>query len=130
MASSNRWRSWSGGSMVTTGREPRRRQVDTVERGIVMCLGRHLVPDLTTCSRIRRSYAQRVHGVGVVVPTIAKTSPAMARLASQKTNDIRYAALAYTFVRKVCAHSSAVRIRGQAQGLHVHGKGIPQEQLA
>jgi hypothetical protein len=33
--------------MVTTGREPRRRQVETVERGILMCLGRHLVPVLT-----------------------------------------------------------------------------------
>jgi hypothetical protein len=72
MVLSNCWRSWSGGSIVTTGREPRRRQVETVERGILMCLGRHLMPDLTTCSRIRWSYVQRVREVDLGVSSIAK----------------------------------------------------------
>jgi hypothetical protein len=92
--------------MVMTGRCPRRRQVETVERGILMCLGRYLVPDLTTCSRIRWSYVERVHKVVVDVSTIATASPAIAHQASQNTNDIGPAALAYAFVRKVCARSS------------------------
>ena len=45
------------------------------------------------------------------VSSIARASTAMAHLASQNINDIRHAALAYTFVRKVCAHSSAERSR-------------------
>ena len=105
MVSSNCWRSWSGCSIVTTGREPRRRQVETVERGILMCLGRHLVPVLTTWFRIRWSYAHRVRDVVAWVSGIAKASPAMAHLASQNINDIGHAALAYTFVRNVSAHS-------------------------
>ena len=68
-----------------------------------MCLGRHLVPVLTTCARRRWSYAQRVQGVGVSY--IAKASTVMAHQASQNLNDIRRAALAYTFLRNVCAHS-------------------------
>jgi hypothetical protein len=39
------------------------------------------------------------------VSGIAKASPAVAHLANQTLNDIRHAALAYTFVRKVCAQS-------------------------
>jgi len=37
--------------------------------------------------------------------SVAKASPVMAHLASQNLNDISHAALAYTFVRNVCAHS-------------------------
>jgi hypothetical protein len=43
--------------------------------------------------------------VAIGVSGIAKASPAVAHLANQTLNDIRHAALAYTFVRKVCAHS-------------------------
>jgi hypothetical protein len=99
--------------MVTTGREPRRRHVETVERGIATCLGRHLVPDLTTWSRSRWSYAQRVREVVVEVSSIAKASPAITHKDSLYLNDIGHAALAYTFVRNVCAHSCA-NDRGRA----------------
>src|ERR1017187_300755 len=40
-----------------------------------MCLGRHLVPVLTTCSRIWWSYVQRVQDVAIGVSGIAKASP-------------------------------------------------------
>lgn len=49
---------------------------------------------------------ERVHKVVVDVSTIATASPAIAHQASQNTNDIGPAALAYAFVRKVCARSS------------------------
>ena len=45
--------------------------------------------------------------MAIGVSGIAKASPAVAHLANQTLNDIRHAALAYTFVRKVCAHSCA-----------------------
>jgi len=43
----------------------------------------------------------------VGVSYIAKASTVMAHQASQNLNDIRRAALAYTFLRNVCAHSWA-----------------------
>jgi hypothetical protein len=43
----------------------------------------------------------------VGVSYIAKASTVMAHQASQNLNDIRRAALAYTFLRNVCAHSCA-----------------------
>ena len=64
-----------------------------------MCLGRHLMPDLTTWTRRRWSYVQRVQGVAVRVFGIAKDSPVMAHLASKDIDDIKHAALAHTFVR-------------------------------
>jgi len=72
------------------------------------CLGRHLVPDLTTWSRRRWSYAQRVREVVVAVFSIPKASLAMAHQANQNTNDIRHAALAYIKVRNVFVRSLAV----------------------
>ncbi len=78
--------------------------METVERGILMSLGR-LVPDLTIWARRRWSYAQRVQGVVVGVSSITKASPALTQQASQKANDIRRADVAYTKMRNVCAHS-------------------------
>ncbi len=108
MVSTNCCLAWSGGSMVTTGREPRRRQVDMVERGMVTCLGRHLVPVLTTCSRIRWSYAQRVQSVAVGVSSIAKVSSALAHQASKETNDIEGADVANTKCER-SAHTAGMR---------------------
>jgi hypothetical protein len=48
---------------------------------------------------------QRVQAVAIGVSGIAKASPAVAHMANQTLNDFRQAALAYTFVRKVCAQS-------------------------
>jgi hypothetical protein len=107
MMSSNCWRSWSGCSIMTTGREPRRRQVETVERGILMCLGRHLVPVLTTWFRIRWSYAHRVRDVAAWVSGIAKASPLMAHLANKYFNDISHADVANTKCER-SAHTAAL----------------------
>jgi hypothetical protein len=52
--------------------------------------------------------------VAVGVSSIAKASPSVAHLANKNLSDIRHAAVAYTFVRKVCAHSKA-RIVGQSE---------------
>jgi hypothetical protein len=71
-------------------------------------LGRHLVPDLTTWSRRRWSYAQRVREVVVAMFSLPKASPAMAHQASQNTNNIRHAALAYIEVRNVFVRSCVV----------------------
>ena len=58
MVSSNCCRSWSNGSMETTGRIPHRCQEETVERGIASCLGRfasaaHLLPKAVVVSAAR-----------------------------------------------------------------------------
>jgi len=76
MVSSNCCRSWSNGSMVTTGRRPRRRQVPTVDRGMARCLGKHLMPVRRTCSRMRWSYTRRVCDAAGRVLIITKGSPA------------------------------------------------------
>ena len=55
-------------------------------------------------------------GMAVGVSSIAKATPAMAHLANQNLNDIKHAALAYTFVRKVCAQSCAAANLGQSPG--------------
>ena len=119
IVSSQCWRSRSTGSMVTTGREPLRRQVDTVERGMAMCLGRHLVLDLATLSRRWRSYAHRVREVVVAVFGIPETSPAMAHQASRNINNIGGDEVAYTKVRNVCAHSTVLLKR--KTGACIHG---------
>jgi hypothetical protein len=49
--------------------------------------------------------------VVVEVSSIAKASAAMAHQASQNPNDIGHAALAYTIVRNVFAHSWAISRR-------------------
>jgi len=56
-----------------------------------MCLGRHVVPDLTTWARRRWSYAQRVQAMAVEVSSIAKALLLMAHLTSQDLNEIRSA---------------------------------------
>ncbi len=48
--------------MVTTGRRPRRCQIETVERGIRTCLARDLAPERSTCSRKRWLKARHVAG--------------------------------------------------------------------
>ncbi len=73
--SSNCCRSCSIGSRLTTGRGPRRVQLETVDRGMATCLGRHLVPLRITCSRRRWSYAWRVRGVAMGVFIITRTAP-------------------------------------------------------
>jgi hypothetical protein len=83
-----------------------------VERGILMYLGRHLVPVLSTWFRIRWSYAHRVRDVAAWVSGIAKASPLMAHQANKYFNDIRSADVAYIKVRNVRAHSWA-RHRGR-----------------
>lgn len=60
--------------MVATGREPHRRQVDTVARGMVTYLGRNRVEVLTACSRIGWSYVQRVCVADFWVSSIDKAS--------------------------------------------------------
>ncbi len=103
MVSTNYWRSWSIGSMVMTGREPRRRQVDTVERGMVTRLGRHLVPDLTPGPE----YGGRRRSVSVSLPwrCLSSRKHHQPGFASKRFNDIKAVEVAYTFVRNVCAHS-------------------------
>jgi hypothetical protein len=109
-AASNTWHVLVGSS-----------QVETVERGILMCLGRHLVPVLTTCSRTRWSYAQRACEVDLGVSSIAKASRLTAHQASQYFNDIRHADVAYTKVLNVCARSRA----RQAVGARAEARALP-----
>jgi hypothetical protein len=81
---------------------------ETVERGILMCLGRHLVPVLTTWFRIRWSYAHRVRDVAAWVSGIAKASPLMAHLANKYFNDISHADVANTKCER-SAHTAGRR---------------------
>jgi hypothetical protein len=81
-----------------------------VERGIPMCLGRHLVPVLTTWFRIRWSYAHRVRDVAAWVSGIAKASPLMAHLANKYFNDISHADVANTKCER-SAHTAGMKMQ-------------------